>query len=250
MSDGLIAVRDRVKDSLLSYAGARDPGTGIVWGGVVSNSVQLLLNHNASGHGLYASLGASYLHGEFVEDNWSADGSAGTYWNVNTGGQSNLTLGLNVAGMAYRKNSNFFTLGQGGYFSPQQYILANVPVQWRGTYNQKVQYMVNASLGAQHFQEAASPFFPTLPALQGRNGPHYPKQVSTGANYSVDIQSSVPLTPVWHLGIFANMNNTRNFHSAAAGVFLRFSTRPRPLNQEVNIPSIPDWRGVEPFRLF
>ena len=33
-----LAVRDVVKDSLLSYAGARDPGTGIIWGGVVSNT--------------------------------------------------------------------------------------------------------------------------------------------------------------------------------------------------------------------
>lgn len=172
------------------------------------------------------------------------------YFKVLENASGKLTAGFNLTGIHYEKNLRYFTYGHGGYFSPQQYMLANVPVQWRGMYNQKVQYMINASLGAQHFQENASPYFPTLPALQGRNGPHYPKQVSTGANYSIDIQSSVPLTPVWHLGIFANMNNTRNFNSAAAGVFLRFSTRPRPLNQEVNIPSIPDWRGVEPFRLY
>jgi Cellulose synthase operon protein C C-terminus (BCSC_C) len=34
----LLGVRDSVKDSLLSYAGARDPGTGVRWGGVVSNT--------------------------------------------------------------------------------------------------------------------------------------------------------------------------------------------------------------------
>ena len=246
----LLVERDVLRDSMLSFAGVRDPVTNRVWGGVVANTFSAQGNWGGSNSGFYTGFGFQTLTGRQVQSNTRIEGNLGMYFKVLENPSGKLTAGFNLTGIHYEKNLRYFTFGHGGYFSPQQYMLANVPVQWRGMYNQKVQYMINASLGAQHFQEAASPYFPTLPALQGRNGPHYPKQVSTGANYSIDIQSSVPLTPVWHLGIFANMNNTRNFNSAAAGVFLRFSTRPRPLNQEVNIPSIPDWRGVEPFRLY
>src|SRR5439155_10671963 len=41
----LLAVRDSVKDSLLSYAGVRDPGTGIFRGVVVSTRRTLQLDH-------------------------------------------------------------------------------------------------------------------------------------------------------------------------------------------------------------
>jgi tetratricopeptide (TPR) repeat protein len=246
----LLVERESLRDSMLAFSGVRDPVTNRVWGGVIANTFSAQGNWGGANSGFYTGFGFQTLHGQQVQSNSRIDGNVGMYFRVLETPQGKLTAGFNLTGMHYEKNLRYFTLGHGGYFSPQQYILANVPVQWRGMYNQKVQYMVNASLGAQHFQEQSSAFFPTLPALQGRNGPYYPKQVSTGANYSIDIQSAVPLTPVWHLGIFANMNNTRNFHSAAAGVFLRYSTRPRPLTQDFQVPSIPDWRGVEPFRLY
>lgn len=246
----LLVERDALRDSMLSFAGVRDPVTNRVWGGVIANTFSAQGNWGGAKNGFYTSFGFQTLTGQQVQSNTRVEGNLGMYFKVLENPSGKLTAGFNLTGIHYEKNLRYFTLGHGGYFSPQQYLLANVPVQWRGLYGQKVQYLINASLGAQHFQEAAAPYFPTLPTLQGRNGPYYPKQVSTGANYSVDIQSAVPLTPMWHLGIFANMNNTRNFHSAAAGVFLRFSTRPRPLNQEVQVPSVPDWRGVEPFRLY
>jgi hypothetical protein len=59
----LIVARDAVKDSLLSYAGARDPKTGIVWGGVVADGGTLQFNHGESESGQYVSVGASFLHG-------------------------------------------------------------------------------------------------------------------------------------------------------------------------------------------
>ena len=49
----LTASRDPIKDSMLSYAGARDPRTGEVWGGVVSNAVSLQFSHDSSGTGQY-----------------------------------------------------------------------------------------------------------------------------------------------------------------------------------------------------
>ena len=49
----LMVVRDRVKDTMLSAAGAQDPGTGVVWGGVVSNTATLITGFDLSGRGAY-----------------------------------------------------------------------------------------------------------------------------------------------------------------------------------------------------
>ena len=124
----LMAVRDRVKDSMLSYAAVRDPGTATVWGGVVSNSVSVQVFHDDSGTGQYVVLGGGILRGENVPDNWNAEGSAGAYWTIAPSDQARLTLGLNLAAMHYDNNQNFFSFGHGGYFSPQKFAQASVPL--------------------------------------------------------------------------------------------------------------------------
>src|ERR1700739_981105 len=57
-------VRDSVKDSLLSYAGARDPGTGIRWGGVVSNTGMVRFDSAPSSGSVYKRFG-EYASGSY-----------------------------------------------------------------------------------------------------------------------------------------------------------------------------------------
>ena len=44
----------------------------------------------------------------------------------------NLSIGANFFGMHYAHNQQAFTFGMGGYFSPQEYFLANIPFTWTG----------------------------------------------------------------------------------------------------------------------
>ena len=149
-----LAVRDSVKDSLLSYAGVRDPGTGIIWGGVVSNTGTLQLDHKGTRAGQYASASGSYITGKNVPNNWEVSGNAGLYFVVAKG----LSLGINLTGMHYQKNLSFFSLGQGGYFSPQEYGLASIPISWFSRHK-RFEYEIRASLGAQYFSQDRAPFF-------------------------------------------------------------------------------------------
>ncbi len=245
----LIAERDVIKDSMLSYAGVKDPVSNRVWGGVVANSFSAIGKWGGAASGFYASVGFQNITGLSVQDNKRMDGNFGTYWRVINLHDSTLTAGLNFSAMHYEKNLRYFTIGHGGYFSPQQYFLFNVPVQWRGTYHRTIQYSATGSLGSQHFQEDQAPLFPTLPAVQGRNGPYYDAQSATGANYSLDARVARQITPDWYLGGFMNLNNARNYNSQAAGVVVKYTFRPRSLNAEADAPAIPDWRGVEPFRV-
>jgi tetratricopeptide (TPR) repeat protein len=244
----LIAERDVLRDSMLSFAGVRDPISNLVWGGVVANSIQARGQWGTEASGFYASLGFQHITGTQVQKNQRVDGNAGVYWRVLNRETSSLTAGFNLSGMHYERNLRFFTLGHGGYFSPQKYFLFNVPVRWRGTYRQ-LEFNVSGTLGSQHFQEEASPFFPTLPGIQGRNGSFYPLRSATGANYGLEARVARQITPDWYVGGWLNFNNARDYNAQAAGIFIKYSFRERPLQGESNIPSVPDWRGVEPFRL-
>src|SRR5262249_39559569 len=153
---------------------------------------------DVSGNGQYLSVGGSLLRGERVADNWSMQGSAGAYWRVANAGEGGLTIGLNVTGMHYDKNLNFFTLGQGGDFSPDRYILGSVPISWHDRRN-RVEYEIAASGGVQYLSEAQSPENPTLVTTtrQTVTQPIYAAQESIGPNYNVDFRLDYRVAPHW-----------------------------------------------------
>ncbi len=241
--------RDNVKDTMLSYSGSRDPLTNQVWGGVLSNAYHLIGNWGDGNSGIYTNFSYQSIAGDNVAANWRIDGTAGTYWKVYSRPEGSLTVGLNFSAMHYNLNLRYFTFGQGGYFSPLEYFLFNIPVRWSGTWHRQLQYAISGSLGYQHFVEDDSPYFPSLPLLQGPSGLYYAGQTSTAANYNVDLRVAYQLSPKWLAGMFANANNTRDYNVAALGFYVKYLLQPRPLQQEFLLPSIPDWKGTQPFTL-
>ena len=237
-----LAVRDSVKDSLLSYAGVRDPGTGIIWGGVVSNTGTLQLDHKGTRAGQYASASGSYITGKNVPNNWEVSGNAGLYFVVAKG----LSLGINLTGMHYQKNLSFFSLGQGGYFSPQEYGLASIPISWFSRHK-RFEYEIRASLGAQYFSQERSPFFPTrinavLPAQGFFSSNH-----SAGPNYNFLARLGYRVAPHVYFDIFGTANNARNYATQTVGFSLKFLVHRLPTNTDLHVNSIPDWKGNQPF---
>jgi Tfp pilus assembly protein PilF len=237
-----MATRDSVKDSLLSYAGVRDPGTGVVWGGVVSNTGTLQLDHKGRRAGQYASASGSYITGKNVPNNWEASGNVGFYFVV----AKNLSLGINVTGMHYQKNLSFFSLGQGGYFSPQEYGLASIPISWFSRHK-RFEYEIRASLGAQYFSQDRSAFFPArinavLPA-QGSFASNH----STGPNYNFLARLGYRVAPHVYFDIFGTANNARNYETQTVGFSLKFLVHRLPTNTDLHVNSIPDWKGNQPF---
>ncbi|GGH13568.1 hypothetical protein GCM10011586_33520 [Silvibacterium dinghuense] len=225
--------RDAVKDSQLSYAGMRDPGSasatysGNIWGGVISNAFNAQFAKGDAKSGYYIGMGGQVLRGHHVEDNHRIDGVAGAYWHVlavpDTG---DLTIGANFFGMHYANNLRYFTYGQGGYFSPSAYMLANIPVTWSGRYGVNLHYTVAGAFGLQAFQEEATPLFPLDPSLQTANdNPYYSAQSVVGSNYDLHGELAYHLTDHWYIGGFLALNNTRDYASQTVGFFVRFLGR-------------------------
>jgi cellulose synthase operon protein C len=159
--------RDSIRDSQLSYGGLRDPGTaslsypGVIWGGVIADQGNVQFAHGDAQSGFYLGAGGQYISGFNVQTNSRVDGSGGAYWRAKSYPEyGNLSVGANFFAMHYAHNQNAFTFGMGGYFSPQFYLLANIPITWEGHYQTKLHYEILGGLGVQAFQQDLTPLFP------------------------------------------------------------------------------------------
>lgn len=244
----LTAVRDSVKDSLLSYAGARDPSTGFRWGGVVANTGTISFstaprtNATYQTVGFYASGSYSFIQGLNVPDNWSVTGNAGLYWQMIQG----LTLGANAGAMHYDRDLKYFSFGQGGYFSPQQYYLASIPITWSSR-RPRFEYAIRFSGGIQYVGEASTPFYPVLPGSAPIKPATYASDSSVAANYDLDFRLGYRVAPHVYLGTFVTANNARDYYTQSAGFSLKFMFDRIPTHTDLRVNSIPNWEGQQPF---
>jgi hypothetical protein len=241
--------REPLKDTMLSYAGVRDPVSDQVFGGVVANSANARFDFGNENSGYYVGGGYQQLQGVHVEGNKRYDGLIGGYRRILTRAEGDLNIGIFGLGLHYDNNLRYFTYGQGGYFSPQRYFLVGVPVTWRGVWQRRLQYSISGSVGPQSFREDASPYFPTDALLQGRNGSYYSALSSTGLNYNAEFKLLYQFNPNWFLGGVLNVNNARNYTSQSLSFFLRYSPKARTVGSDYWLPSVPDWRGRQPFHL-
>ncbi len=243
-----MAVRENVQDSLLSYAGVRDPGTGIVWGGVASNtgSFQFKWGPSANGHysrlGGYVTASGGFLQGKNVANNWEAGGSAGLYGQIVQG----LTVGGNVSGMHYDKNLQYFSLGQGGYFSPQQFGLVSIPISWFARHR-RFEYQIRASAGVQYISLDSSPFYPTSAGAGLPPQGFYSRSTHTGPAYDVSARLGYRIAPHAYFETFAAANNARNYAMQSIGFSIKFLVHSLPTDTDLHPNSIPDWKGDPPF---
>ncbi len=228
-------VRDSETDSQLSYAGLRDPGQaspGQIWGGVVYNQGLVQFAHGDAQSGFYFAAGGQYLTGHNVEKNNRIDGTGGAYWRAYAAPEfGNLSIGANFFAIHYQNNQNAFTHGMGGYFSPQAYFLGNIPVTWTGHYLTHWHYNIMGAIGAQAFQEDATPLWSLAAdkALEAsQNNPMLPNVTSVSANYDVRSQVAYQIGPHWFAGAYLDANNTRNYSYASAGFFVRYTFRQQP----------------------
>jgi len=249
--------RAPIMDTQLSYAGLRDQGSqgptypGNVWGGVITTGGELQVASGDGHSGWYLQGGGQHITGVHVPTNSRFDGDVGAYWGVWHNPEfGNLNVGMNFFGMHYSQNLRYFTYGQGGYFSPDAYVVASIPVSMTGHFQQKFNYRVTASLGLQAFNEESSLFFPLDPALQTAEGNlSYPAQTVVGGNYNFEGEGAYTIADHWYTGGYLNFNNTRDYASSTVGFFVRYLFRPQPLGVESGPTGLFPVHGYRPLRV-
>ena len=235
--------RRAVTDSLLSYAGTSDPRTGEVWGGVIKNGVRIDAGYGDDSGGLYAAIGYAGLTGQGVKSNNEFESSVGGYWRVYQTPDIRATVGVNLTALGYRDNLSNFTLGNGGYFSPQNYFSFGIPMDVAGRKG-RFSYQLGGDIGMRYVRQDQAPYFPTnaamqaswenqvklLPSLATYNA-FYEAQSSTGLGYNLAGSFEYLLTPKFAFGARLAFDNSHNFTQQTGMIYLRyaFDALPQPV---------------------
>lgn len=160
------AAREAVTDSLLSYASTLDPVTGSTFGGVLRDRLYGQVTLQTGKGYVYVGGGADQLKGKHVASNSEIEFNAGGDYPFRQTEDSTTSAGVNVTYFSYDKNLRYFTLGQGGYFSPQSYFAVTVPLDYKET-DGDLSWDVGGTAGVQSYTENSSPYYPEDPGLQG-----------------------------------------------------------------------------------
>ncbi|MEA9389006.1 cellulose synthase subunit BcsC-related outer membrane protein [Acerihabitans sp. TG2] len=225
------AERRAVKDSVLSYAGATDKTTGIRWGAVTKNGGSLQYAYDDGGVGMYGGVGYYDYTGENIPTNNEFTASAGMYVRPYRTADTELKTGVDISYMTFSKNLSQFTLGQGGYFSPQDYISISLPVTWTKTY-EKLTLALNAALGFQSYNQDQSDYFPGHSTLQTRLENYastddqitavYKSSTKSGINYTAGLDAKYQINDNTTIDANLGYNTFGDYSEGAAGITMKW----------------------------
>ncbi len=235
---GAHLTRRAVKDSVLSYAGLKDPDTKQEWGAVAKTGIDFDFTLGDARAGLYGNVGGHVYDGQAVANNNSTSAKVGLYLTLFDNGSSRLTTGINGRWMAYEKNLDFFTLGHGGYFSPQQYTNVSIPLEFRADHG-GLSYRIGLDIGQQQYSTDPIDLFPIDPPLQQRleeiikvkPKPYlkaqYPGEDHNDLVYDFRAEMEYAIGKQYSLGGWIKATSVDNFDEFRGGLFLRRYSLPR-----------------------
>lgn len=159
------AERQPVTDSVISYAGTRDPVTGERWGQVMRTTGGVAASWDRNGFGIYGDARYSRYEGLNVLDNTGVEVNVGGYMRAYRGARSSVTAGINLNYQAYDNNQNYFTFGHGGYFSPQNFLSIGFPLRYAMT-DDRIELDASLTPGFQSYSQDQVVLYPTDPESQ------------------------------------------------------------------------------------
>ncbi len=231
LSAQIAVSRTPVTDSLLSYAGTTDPRSQTVFGGVLRDRINGQLSLAIGPGYIYAGGGADQLSGKQVEKNSEIEFGAGGAYPIFTDSDSTTTTGVNVTYFSYAKNLDHFTLGNGGYFSPQSYFAVTVPLDYKET-DGALSWEVGGRAGVQSYNENASAYFPEDSTLQGQLEAkaassttlqaYFPQQSASGIVGGADASFEYQLNNAFLVGGKLSYDRTADWNNTLALLYARY----------------------------
>ncbi|MBV8407669.1 MAG: BCSC C-terminal domain-containing protein [Alphaproteobacteria bacterium] len=225
----LEASRRPVTDSLLSYAGTTDPITNTTWGGVLRAGAETIGSYDDGMLGIYAKFAYGNYTGTNVAPNQSYELTAGGYYRAVKEENQELKIGLSGTYLSYNQNLSQFTLGQGGYFSPQAFYSLTIPIDWNDAVG-KFKYNAGGAIGVQNIQQNASPFFPTSYTLQNAANlaattnntlPVYLTTNTTSLAFALRLGFEYAVNDRTSIGGKANFDNSYQYDQGTILLFVR-----------------------------
>ncbi|WP_323917897.1 cellulose synthase complex outer membrane protein BcsC [Aeromonas caviae] len=226
---GMTLSRRPVSSSLLSYGGTVDPGTGISWGGVRANGVRLDLSRDLGGAvGFWGSAQQHLLTGKNVPDNWRTRLMGGGYYKFVNETHRRASVGISTMLWHYQQDLGGYTLGQGGYYSPQGYFSLSVPVSYRQR-TPDWSWELGGSGSWSYARTDDSRRYP-LEGLQPAGLPDRNAPVkggsSSGFGYTLNGVVEHRLTEHWRIGGRVDIQQADDYAPSHVTLFLRYTFKP------------------------
>ena len=246
-----------ITDSVLSYGGQRDTLSGTTWGAVTRAGGRLQVEASLTDRiGIYGGGSGYSITGRNVKDNSSYELGGGVYTSLRNTPRESLSVGLDLRYQAYAQNLGFFTLGHGGYFSPQRSTTAQVQVDWRRQVGDWTLRGI-ASLGWQWYYSRSAPLFPNDPELQGQaqaianvdstQPSFYGAQRSSGPTGSLYLNAEYAVSPALRVGAAGRFQRVGEYQDLAGLLYLRY--RLDPARRDIS-PLLRDTPPATPYGSF
>jgi len=221
----LTASRRPISSSLLAYAGARDPNTasGKTWGGVVATGGAVGLSYDKGGaHGVWADISAHQITGENVKDNARERLMVGYYYKLLNEDNRRATIGLNGMLWHYTRDLSDYSLGQGGYYSPQTYNSLSVPLNYRQR-TENWSFDVGGSVSWSHSRTHAQSRYPLSFGALTSDNPQGTSSSSSGFGYTLQAAVERRLSAHWTLGLGMDIQQAEDYTPSHGMIYLRYS---------------------------
>ena len=229
--------RCNVKDSILSYVGQKDPYGNDEWGRVTRNGIEASKTWPLEGKWwVSGSAGFDYYMGNSVWDNQAVhlDTAVGRTLFFD---RDEFSYGLFLSAQHFRRNSDFYTYGHGGYYSPELMTMVGPFVRYRTAVCRDYWFDVQASAGWLHQRLDSSPFYPLFdgdtagftPAAAADANGEYDSDTDNKLGFSLRLQAMKLITPYLAAGGFASVNNSADSTEWTAGIGLQIFFDPQNL---------------------
>lgn len=209
--------RRPVTDSVTSFAGSQD-GDGYKWGGVTANGGRGELSYDNQKLGVYGYGSLHQLMGNNVDDNTRMELGSGIYWYLRNNQRDTLTLGVSASALSFKENQDFYTYGNGGYFSPQRFFSLGMPIRWAQSFD-RFSYQVKSSVGVQYIGQDSADYFPGHKDLGEQK---YESSSKTGVGYSFNAAAEYRLSSRFYLGGEIGLDNAQDYRQYAGNAYLRY----------------------------
>lgn len=222
--------RRPISSSLLAFGGQKDSSshTGTTWGGVRADGGGVSMSYDkGEANGVWSSLGVDQLTGKNVADNWRVRWMTGYYYKVINEDNRRVTVGLNNMLWHYDKDLSGYTLGQGGYYSPQEYISFAVPVTWRQR-TENWSWELGGSVSWSHSRTKTMPRYPLLnliPSDYRADASQWTEQGSSSQGFGYTARALVErrVTGNWFVGAAVDIQQAKDYTPSHALLYVRYS---------------------------
>ncbi len=231
---GLEAYSQPIRQSILSYTGIKDPyNNNLEWGRVLRRgilpSIYYRFNENWN---TFSSIDLALLDGKNVAENYSVSVSANLSRNLYISGFNYFSVGPSINYQHFDKNLSYFTYGQGGYFSPDQYINAGAGINFLTEEGKP--FVINGRMvgGFQDISNSSTPWYPLNNQAVGSFGSTH----SSGIAFDFELKGVWLVSQNFQLGAGTAIRKTSGYQDYTCGLFARYYFDSRKASFSTDIP--------------